>query len=863
MGEAFSSHGEADAVGLMTGDVTINPNANCIVMTTEILRSMLYRGSLLLREVAWVVFDEVHYMQDKERGVVWEETIIVLPKEVKMVFLSATLSNAGEFAGWVAHLHKQPCHVVNTDFRPTPLRHYGFPLGGTGLYNLKGEDGIFRGTNFRNLRDSFENIGKKIGGDGQRSGDGRCGRDRGSRRISKQELMDTKMKNVQEITRIMKLLKDKDFIPAIVFSFSKRETELNAMEIANTNFNTEEESAKIREVCTNALSCLSENDRDLPAVQHLLPILEKGVGVHHAGLLPILKEITEILFQEHLVKVLCATETFAMGVNMPARAVIFSSLRKFDGKEERYIKSGEYIQMSGRAGRRGIDDRGYVILMIDEQLDEETCRSMLLGEPAPLKSSFRLSYYTLLNLMRRVEGTQQSMDDVIKLSFQQYQHDRNVPKMEQELKQLEQQAKDALGSMSTDSVLEYNRVSKAIRKLQKLVRKRTVLVPIRILHVLQPGRLVNVAKWGWGMCVSVVREEGKGFKKDSYMLDTLLCCKKDENRGTAQAESVGHDSPNCELNVVPVPLEAVEAISSLVLPLPEDLCPVDARLGVLQSLRSIHARFQDGLPLLDPITDMGITDPEMLAAVKEIQELETKLLKNPVRQEMQSKDSEKHLRTKAKLEAQADQLRADMHKSLLSSFREEAKHRVSILEKLGHLNAEGVVQLKGKAACEIDTADELLCTELMFNGGLSDLDKHQLAALLSCLIPTEKSEEEIKLKTELSGPLHKLQETARMIAEVSTECKLKVEAEEYISSFKPFLMDVVYAWSKGASFAEICDMTDIFEGSIIRATRRLDELMMQLAEAARVVGDEDLAKKFQESDATLKRDIIFAASLYV
>eukprot|EP00803_Ostreobium_quekettii_P002746 evm.model.scf_733EXC.6 EVM.evm.TU.scf_733EXC.6 scf_733EXC:59100-67872(+) len=540
MGEAFSSHGEADAVGLMTGDVTINPNANCIVMTTEILRSMLYRGSLLLREVAWVVFDEVHYMQDKERGVVWEETIIVLPKEVKMVFLSATLSNAGEFAGWVAHLHKQPCHVVNTDFRPTPLRHYGFPLGGTGLYNLKGEDGIFRGTNFRNLRDSFENIGKKIGGDGQRSGDGRCGRDRGSRRISKQELMDTKMKNVQEITRIMKLLKDKDFIPAIVFSFSKRETELNAMEIANTNFNTEEESAKIREVCTNALSCLSENDRDLPAVQHLLPILEKGVGVHHAGLLPILKEITEILFQEHLVKVLCATETFAMGVNMPARAVIFSSLRKFDGKEERYIKSGEYIQMSGRAGRRGIDDRGYVILMIDEQLDEETCRSMLLGEPAPLKSSFRLSYYTLLNLMRRVEGTQQSMDDVIKLSFQQYQHDRNVPKMEQELKQLEQQAKDALGSMSTDSVLEYNRVSKAIRKLQKLVRKRTVLVPIRILHVLQPGRLVNVAKWGWGMCVSVVREEGKGFKKDSYMLDTLLCCKKDENRGTAQAESVGH-----------------------------------------------------------------------------------------------------------------------------------------------------------------------------------------------------------------------------------------------------------------------------------------------------------------------------------
>eukprot|EP00879_Flechtneria_rotunda_P030616 GHRR01033275.1.p1 GENE.GHRR01033275.1~~GHRR01033275.1.p1 ORF type:complete len:213 (+),score=66.77 GHRR01033275.1:272-910(+) len=142
-------------VGLMTGDVSINPNANCIVMTTEILRSMIYRGSELLREVAWVIFDEVHYMQDRERGVVWEETIIFLNDDVKMVFLSATLSNANEFSQWVAHLHKQPCHVVYTDFRPTPLHHYAIPVGGTGMYKIMDENG-FKEENFKKMRAYFE-----------------------------------------------------------------------------------------------------------------------------------------------------------------------------------------------------------------------------------------------------------------------------------------------------------------------------------------------------------------------------------------------------------------------------------------------------------------------------------------------------------------------------------------------------------------------------------------------------------------------------------------------------------------------------------------------------------------------------------
>lgn len=154
-------------VGLMTGDVTISPNATCLVMTTEILRGMLYRGSEVLKEVAWVIFDEIHYMKDRERGVVWEESIIFLPPAIKMVFLSATMSNATEFAEWICNIHKQPCHVVYTDFRPTPLQHYVFPNGGNGLYLVVDENEQFREDNFVKLQDTFS---KQKVGDGFRGG---------------------------------------------------------------------------------------------------------------------------------------------------------------------------------------------------------------------------------------------------------------------------------------------------------------------------------------------------------------------------------------------------------------------------------------------------------------------------------------------------------------------------------------------------------------------------------------------------------------------------------------------------------------------------------------------------------------------
>ncbi|KAL3021699.1 hypothetical protein AAZX31_05G206500 [Glycine max] len=342
-------------VGLMTGDVTLSPNATCLVMTTEILRGMLYRGSEVLKEVAWVIFDEIHYMKDRERGVVWEESIIFLPPAIKMVFLSATMSNATEFAEWICNIHKQPCHVVYTDFRPTPLQHYVFPMGGSGLYLVVDENEQFREDNFLKLQDTFT---KQTLGDGKRGGKGGGRGGKGAN-----------ASGGSDIYKIVKMIMEQKFQPVIIFSFSRRECEQHAMSMSKLDFNTQEEKDTVEHVFRNAVLCLNEEDRCLPAIELMLPLLQRGIAVHHSGLLPVIKELVELLFQEGLVKALFATETvrfcpasafflllfamclrctflqFAMGLNMPAKTVIFTAVKKWDGDSHRYIGSGEYIQV--------------------------------------------------------------------------------------------------------------------------------------------------------------------------------------------------------------------------------------------------------------------------------------------------------------------------------------------------------------------------------------------------------------------------------------------------------------------------------------------------------------------------------------
>lgn len=319
-------------VGLMTGDMTINPHATCLIMTTEILRSMLYRGSEVIREVAWVIYDEVHYMRDKERGVVWEESIILLPHKVRFVFLSATIPNARQFVDWVSKIHRQPCHVVYTEYRPVPLQHFVFPAGSEGLYLVVDEKGKFRDDNFQKAMALLQQ-GNQEGDDGNNKGKRMNSKSQASKNLN------------SDLFKIVKLIMDRELDPCIVFSFSKKDCETYALQMAKLDFNNTDEKELVEKVFLNAMEALSDDDQNLPQVSTILPLLKRGIGIHHGGLLPILKEVIEILFQEGLIKCLFATETFSIGINMPAKTVVFTNARKFDGKDFRWISSGEYIQV--------------------------------------------------------------------------------------------------------------------------------------------------------------------------------------------------------------------------------------------------------------------------------------------------------------------------------------------------------------------------------------------------------------------------------------------------------------------------------------------------------------------------------------
>lgn len=859
---------EFSDVGLMTGDVTIEPNASCLVMTTEIWRSMQYKGSEITREVAWIIFDEVHYMRDQERGVVWEESIVMAPKKSRFVFLSATVPNAKEFADWVAKVHQQPCHIVYTDYRPTPLQHYIFPSGGDGLYLVVDEKGKFREDSFQkglnSLVPASEGDKKKENGKWQKGlAMGRVGEE-------------------SDIFKMVKMIIQRQYDPVILFSFSKRECEFLAMQMAKLDLNGDDEKANIETIFWSAMDILSDDDKKLPQVSNILPLLKRGIGVHHSGLLPILKEVIEILFQEGLIKCLFATETFSIGLNMPAKTVVFTNVRKFDGDKFRWLSSGEYIQMSGRAGRRGIDTRGICILMLDDKLEPSTAKMMLKGSADCLNSAFHLSYNMLLNQMRCEDG---DPENLLRNSFYQFQADRAIPSLEKEAKDLEEE-RDSIVIEEEDSLKNYYDLLQQYKSLKKDVRD-ILFSPRYCLPFLQASRLVCIQCYKseeaspsfsikdevtWGVIlnferVKTVSEDDANRKPEDadYTVDVLTrCVVSKDGIGKKTIKIVPFKEPG-EPVVVSVPLSQIVSLSSLKLfTIPKDLLPLEARENTLKKVSEVLSRFAEkGVPLLDPEEDMKIQSSSYKKAARRIEALESLFDKHEVAKSPLIEQKLKVLHTKHELTAKIKSIKKSIRSSTVLAFKDELKARKRVLRRLGYATSDDVVELKGRVASEISSADELTLTELMFNGVLKDVTVEEMVSLLSCFVWQEKLQNATKPREELELLFAQLQDTARKIAKVQLECKVQIDVESFVSSFRPDIMEAVYAWAKGSKFYEIMEITQVFEGSLIRAIRRLEEILQQLIQAAKSIGETELESKFEEAVSKIKRDIVFAASLYL
>ncbi len=451
-----------DAVGLVTGDIVEHSRASIVVMTTEVYRNMLLEEggnrsaiSSELADVGFVVFDELHYLSDVSRGPVWEEAIICSPPHVQLVGLSATVSNAEDLASWISRVHR-PISLVVHEQRSVPLEHYYFLDSKLHLVqdadgnriehfpNVGGEAKLAQMT-ARNRIYTFDEDDEDDDLDEVLWEDRRRGRrgNRSSRREEQQEIkisqetatesQDGKQPVPQEKPRpkrpaerrapqpgeVLMALRDANMLPCLYFLPGRRVVEEGAMSTANHLFTTPAEEASIREEIALWMENLPEEDRNLQQVHSLIGLLPRGLAFHHAGLIPGLKVLVETLFSRGLLRAVFATDTLALGINMPARSVVVGSLSKFDGQEMRLLTPNEYRQLTGRAGRRGMDVHGSAIIPYSPWEPFETSFQRITGELLPVTSSFVIRYNSVLNLWR--PGDIQHLRRICASSLREYQ----------------------------------------------------------------------------------------------------------------------------------------------------------------------------------------------------------------------------------------------------------------------------------------------------------------------------------------------------------------------------------------------------------------------------------------------------------
>ncbi|MDP6839396.1 MAG: DEAD/DEAH box helicase, partial [Planctomycetota bacterium] len=468
-------------VGLLTGDVTINQEAAILIMTTEILRNAIFENPALLADVEFAVFDEVHYMDDRERGTVWEEALIFAPPSVRLVCLSATIDNLEELGGWLDDIREQPLEVIRSTLRPVPLSHRMY-ASGLGLFPVT----------------SLEKARRAVGPAPQR-GRGRRGNGRGQRGGRGRSPV---AEGPPDPVPLLSHLEDDSLLPALVFSFSRKDCERLARAARGRQLLNKEEKARMEALQRELLVKFQADEREMDG--ELLTLARAGISYHHAGLLPIHKELVERLFTSGLLKLLFTTETFALGINMPARTAVFASLRKFDGVDFDWLRTRDYLQMAGRAGRQGIDKEGLVVSLLGARdVREAPLRRLIEGQPERVESRFRLSYSTILHLVD-VLGRER-IGEAWEKSFNRYQHSGRQRKKRERNERREQGLIDAhlafleeLRYLEGDELLPRGRIARSINGFE-----------LQVTELLMGGTLENLPPRALAMIFAALVHESR------------------------------------------------------------------------------------------------------------------------------------------------------------------------------------------------------------------------------------------------------------------------------------------------------------------------------------------------------------------
>ncbi len=762
-------HG-VDAVGLLTGDNVINGDASVVVMTTEVLRNMIYAGSSGLDRVEFVVLDEVHYLQDRFRGAVWEEVIIHAPAHMKLVCLSATIANAPEFTDWVEDRRGTTRLVLSTE-RPVPL---------TSLYLMTDRSGEER----LRMEPLFTT---------------RDGRRRPSPRLDRMLSLERGRKGRYGTPRridTVERLGEEGMLPAIYFIFSRAGCDAASIALAESNVRLTDPAgrATIRKVAEERTSHLSDRDLDALDFGRWVATLETGAAAHHAGLVPAFKETVEELFLTGLIKVVFATETLALGINMPAKTVVLESLSKFDGEGHSLMEPGDFTQLTGRAGRRGIDIEGFGVVLHSRFVRFDQVTQIASVGAHPLRSSFRPSYNMAANLVANYD--EDRAQELLTASFGQFQRHEADEASRGHLAELETR----LGDEVARAECERGSVAGLVEAMERLESPRTR----NLAGTLHPGDVIDVPGGSRSGRYVVLRRVARGKKGLR-----LLVMGTSGRISTVGAGDLVHGSAKTG---------AVE--------FPRPFVPTDRKFQqvVLRRLRAIP----DG--------------PRTVGEKRPVR------VDHPVASCPRAADHVKWFRRSERTRKRIDQHRAKLREQGVGLVEDFDAIR-SILEEWEYLDGWGLTS-RGDRLRFVYNEMDLLLTEATERGYFWSLEPRELAAVASFFVYEPRTDR----PAEPRWPSPVVEERYRRIIELWEELALTERRRKLPMTRQPEagFAAAAFAWASNRDLEDL-PSAEFAPGDFVRVSRQLVDLLRQLRD-----GFPELADEGREALRLVDRGVVAA-----
>jgi ATP-dependent RNA helicase HelY len=782
-GDLVAAYGP-QRVGLLTGDNSINGEASIVVMTTEVLRNMLYERSDTLEGLRWVVMDEVHYLQDPYRGAVWEEVLIHLPRSVAVVCLSATISNAEEFGEWIGTLRGETTVVIE-EKRPVPLEHHY--LIGRRLHPMHVEqDGVLLPNPYVVSLDQQE---VRV----------RAGARRGRAPARPQDRGGSHRVYAPRREEVVEVLEREGMLPAIYFVFSRAgcDKSVRWMRQAGIRLTTRDEAERIRERAEARAAWIDDADLVALGFYEFLEGLEAGVAAHHAGMIPVFKETVEELFEAGLVKVVFATETLSLGINMPAKTVVIEDLWKFQGERHELLTPGEYTQLTGRAGRRGIDQLGHAVVVYQRQVPFERVAGLAATRTYDLTSSFRPSYNMAVNLVRNY--TPEQAHELLNSSFAQFLADRGVVALERARARDEEALEGYRRNMRCDlgDFDEYSGLLQEARRLRdedRRGRESARMDEVRAaVAALRPGEVIHIPRTRRrGLAVIVASRDGK---------PTVLS----EDRSFFRISSKDFDEPPVVLTRIALPKTGSARSARF----RRDVASTLVSLQVA-SPRRAKAR---------------AADPKV---ERQAAKLESAARAHPCASCPERAKHERWAERASKLQQEIAGVERRI-RVRTETLARRFDRVLAVLRDLGYVEGWSLTP-KGRTLTRIYGEGDVLVGEALATGLFDGLEPADVAAVVSTVVYEARERNPLPGELPSVEAAHRYERLQRLWRQVRrTEDEHQVQL---CRELEPGFSTPIHRWCEGVALEELLEETEMAPGDFVRNCKQLLDLLRQIAEVA-------------------------------